>query len=94
MTKVKVRYTRGGSSQLPKLRKAMNRPVDVQESLAAVIAEMNCFEQRYGITTVEFFARFKAGFMGDSRDFIRWAGAFDDYQHLIARSSPQNNEAA
>jgi hypothetical protein len=39
----------------------------------AVIAELNAFEQQYGLTTIEFFARFKAGLMGDSRDFIKWA---------------------
>ena len=27
------------------------------------------------MTTVEFFARFKAGLPGDSRDFLKWAGA-------------------
>lgn len=94
MAKVKIRYKRGGPSQLSKLREAMRQPIDVQESLAAVIAELNAFEQRYGLTTVEFFARFKVGLMGDSRDFLKWAGAFDDYQHLINRYFSQQNEAA
>jgi len=85
MAKIKIRYKKGGPSQLPTLRAAMKEPVDPQESLAEVIAELNAFEQKYGLTTVEFFARFKAGLMGDSRDFIKWAGLFEGYQYLINR---------
>jgi hypothetical protein len=83
MAKIKIRYKKGGPSQLRSLRAAMKEPVDPQESLAAVIAELNAFEQRYGLTTIEFFARFKAGLMGDSRDFIKWTGLFGGYQYLI-----------
>ena len=63
----------------------MKKPIDPQESLATVIAELNAFEQQYGLTTIEFFARYKAGLMGDSRDFIKWAGLFEGYQYLINR---------
>ena len=62
--------------------------------VTAVIAELNAFEQQYGLTTVEFFARFKAGLMGDNRDFLKWAGAFDDYRYLIDQYFNIKNEAA
>ncbi len=94
MAKFKISYKRGGPSQIPALRSALREPIDVPESLAAVIAELNAFEQQYGLTTVEFFARFKAGLMGDSRDFLKWAGAFDDYRYLIDRYFTLQNEAA
>jgi len=94
MSKVKVRYTQGGPSQLPQIREEMAKPIDLKESLAAVIAELNAFEQQYGISTVEFYARFKAGLMGDGRDFMKWAGAFDDYQYLLRRYFSQRPEAA
>lgn len=83
MAKIKIHYKKGGPSQLPALREALKTPVDPQESLEAVIAELNAFEQQYGITTIEFYARFKRGLMGDSRDFIRWAGIFEDYHYLM-----------
>ena len=85
MAKVKIRYQKGGPSQLPTLREALRQPLDVHDSLRDVIAELNAFEQQYGLTTVEFFAHFRAGLMGDSRDFLKWAGAFDDYQHLVTQ---------
>jgi hypothetical protein len=94
MAKVKIHYKRGGPSALPKLREEMGKPVDVQESLASVIAQLNAYEQQYGLTTVEFFARFHAGQMGDSRDFMKWAGAFDDYQYLLRQYFSRRDRAA
>jgi len=64
------------------------------ESLNAVIAELNAFEQQNGLATIEFFARFKAYLVGDSRDFQKWAGAFDDYRYLIDQYFNLQNEAA
>ena len=86
MAKIKIHYKKGGPSQLPALRAALKAPVDPQESLASVIAELNAFEQQYGLTTIEFFARYRAGLMGDSRDFIKWAGLFEGYQYLIKQN--------
>ena len=83
MAKIKIHYKKGGPSQLPALRAAMKEPVDPEESLASVIADLNAFEQRYGMTTIEFYARFNKGLMGDSQDFINWAGDFEDYQYLM-----------
>ncbi len=94
MAKIKISYKKGGPSQLPKLRDALSKPLDMQESLNAVIAELNAFEQQYGLTTIEFFARFKAGLMGDSRDFLKWAGAFDDYRYLVDHYFNLRDEAA
>ncbi|MGH9801853.1 MAG: hypothetical protein ACRD82_15940 [Blastocatellia bacterium] len=83
MAKIKIHYKKGGPSQLPALREALKVPVDPEESLASVIADLNAFEQRYGITTIEFYARFNKGLMGDSRDFMLWAGEFEAYQYLM-----------
>jgi hypothetical protein len=86
MAKIKISYKKGGPSHLPALRDAMSKPLDMQESLNAVIAELNAFEQHYGLKTIEFFARFKAGLVGDSRDFLKRIGAFDDCRYLIDQS--------
>ena len=85
MPKIKIHYKKGGPSQIPKLRAAMKEPVDPEESLASVIADLNKFEQTYGMTTIEFYARFKKGLMGDSRDFVNWAGYFEAYQYLMEK---------
>jgi hypothetical protein len=85
MAKIKIHYKKGGPSQLPVLQAALKTPIDPQESLAAVIAELNALEQKYGITTIEFYARFNQGLLGDSQDFMHWAGTFEDYQYLMSK---------
>ena len=35
--------------------------------------QMSAFEERYGLTSVEFLAKYQSGTMGDSRDVMRWA---------------------
>jgi hypothetical protein len=42
----------------------------------------------------EFYARFMAGKMGDSRDFIKWAGEFMIYQRLVQRYFRRQSKAA
>ena len=94
MAKIKISYKKGGPSQLPALREALKAPVNPQESLEEVIAELNAFERQYGLTTIEFFARFNRGLMGDSQDFIHWAGAFEDYQDLMNKYFSAHQAAA
>jgi hypothetical protein len=73
---------------------------DINESIESLVAEMNAFESEYGMSTVEFYARFVVGKMGDSRDFIKWAGAFRLYQpkqqpdYVNERKSPMERDAA
>lgn len=85
MAKIKIHYKKGGLSQLPTLREALKASMNPKESLEEAIAELNAFERQYGLTTIEFYARFKAGLMGDSRDFVKWASLFEGYQYLITK---------
>jgi len=61
----------------------MGKRLDVNESLESLIQAMHDYEAQFGISTIEFYARYLAGKMGDSRDVMRWAGAFEDYQALL-----------
>lgn len=94
MAKIKISYKKGGPSQLPALREALKEPVNPQEGLEEVIAELNAFERRYGLTTIEFYARFNRGLMGDSQDFMKWAGLFECYQYLLKQYFDVRKSAA
>jgi hypothetical protein len=59
--------------------------VDLNESLEELITSLRKFEDKYGMSTVEFYARFMAGKMGDAREFIEWAGDFAIYQRLVQK---------
>ena len=50
------------------------------EALAALIRSLVAYEQRYQMSSADFYARYQRGDMGDSADFVEWAG---DYQHYL-----------
>jgi hypothetical protein len=53
-------------------------PVD---ALVAVTKRLSVYENRYGMTSEDFFDRYEKGQMDDSADFVQWA---NDYRHYIA----------
>lgn len=58
-------------------RSAYASPV---EALAALIRILVAYEQRYQMSSADFYARYQKGDMGDAAEFVEWAG---DYQHYM-----------
>jgi hypothetical protein len=50
------------------------------EAIAALIRSLVVYEQRYQMSSADFYARYRKGVGGDSADFVEWAG---DYQHYL-----------
>ena len=50
------------------------------EAIAALIRSLVAYEQRYQMSSADFYARYQKGDMGDSADLVEWAG---DYQHYL-----------
>ena len=50
------------------------------EALAALIRSLVAYEQRYHMSSADFYARYQHGEMGDTADMVEWAG---DYQHYL-----------
>jgi hypothetical protein len=57
-------------------------PVD---ALIATTRRLKEYEQKYSMTTEEFYARFMSGELGDAKDFIGWAGMFEAFTRLKRR---------
>ena len=51
------------------------------DALVAVAKRLNLYENRYRMTSEEFFNGYEKGRREDSMDFIEWA---NDYQHYLA----------
>lgn len=83
MAKVKIQFDETTSLQRRKMIGDLRERLDVNESIASLIQTMHEYEAEFGMSTVEFYAQYLAGKMGDSRAVMRWAGAFDDYQTLL-----------
>jgi len=55
------------------LHRALQHQIHRDESdLARINAALAEFEQKYGLTTEEFWQRFQAGQMSDTADFMEW----------------------
>jgi len=54
------------------------------EGLQNLLAEN---EKKFGMTSAIFSERFMRGEMGDSTDYILWAGAYEIYQRLATQHS-------
>jgi len=50
------------------------------EALAALIRALVTYEQRYQMSSADFYTRYQNGELGDAADFVEWAG---DYQHYL-----------
>ena len=57
---------------------------DPVEKLLAMDRELAVYEQKHGMSSVEFFQRFETGELGDAMDFMRWAGRYELYLQLKA----------
>jgi len=83
MAKVRIGFEHTTPAQRRKLIRRLGQCLDVNESVESLIQAMHAYEAQFGMSTIEFYARYLAGKMGDSRDVMRWAGAFEDYQALL-----------
>jgi hypothetical protein len=50
------------------------------EALTMLIRSLVAYEQRYQMTSADFYARYQRGEMEDTADYVEWAG---DYQHYV-----------
>jgi hypothetical protein len=53
-------------------------PID---ALVAVAKRLSILEERYGLSSSDFFHKYSAGQMEDSVDFVEWSNA---YEHFMA----------
>jgi hypothetical protein len=50
------------------------------EALTALIRSLVAYEQRYQMSSSDFYAQYQRGEMEDTADMVEWAG---DYQHYL-----------
>jgi len=68
------------------LRRIIERQIDRDEAdLQRVNAALAEFENRYGLTSDEFWRRFQAGQMADTADFMEWNVFCKMRQRILSR---------
>jgi hypothetical protein len=69
--------TNDGGNPMTIQRTVYTSPV---AALVALIRRLMAYEERYQMTSADFYARYQNEEMGDSTDAVEWAG---DYQHYL-----------
>ncbi len=90
MTRIVLRHTKQLSElKLKRATTAFRRP-DPQEGLRERVQQLQRFEKKFGMSSVAFYQKYRAGKMGDSASVMRWAATYEAYLSLVqAVSFPQ-----
>lgn len=83
MAKVTIKHSKTLSEHELKQQLRQLREVDIEESLQECIQELQQFEKKFGMSSIEFYEKFRAGKMGDKADIMRWAGEYEAYLYLM-----------
>ena len=69
---------------LPLISSAIDREANIiYMGIKRTKENLKYFERKYKIQTGTFYKRFQHGKMGDSMDFIEWAGEYEILQNLL-----------
>lgn len=63
------------------MKKETNEYGSPVDALLTVAKRLSVYEDRYGMTSEDFYSRYEKGQMEDSIDLVEWA---NDYQHYVA----------
>jgi hypothetical protein len=75
----KVTITKSMSEhEAKRLLRSISEPkATVEEGLDDLLESLKEYEQKFGMSTLEFYRKFIAGKMGDDMDVIAWAGLYE-----------------
>ena len=54
----------------------------LKAGVARTYRKLKALEKTYGMSSKEFYDKFKKGEVGDDLEYIRWAGEYETLQHL------------
>ena len=63
------------------MRKQINEYDSAVDALVALAKRLSIIEDRYQMSSEDFFDKFSKGHLEDSIDYVEWA---NDYQHYMA----------
>jgi hypothetical protein len=82
MRKVTIHYGKMSDTERKRALGELAQPVNVEETMRTLVRHLKRYERKFGLSTVEFYAKFLAGEMGDSFEVIEWASDYEQYVRL------------
>ena len=92
MARITLRHTKKLSElELKRAVRLLEHP-DPKESLRERVRQLQRFEKKFGMSSVAFYQKYRAGKMGDSAAVMRWAAVYAAYLSLMQTTVlPQAN---
>jgi len=50
---------------------------NLKREIALMQSDLNKYEEKYKMQSIEFFEKFENGLLGDSKEFIIWSGIYE-----------------
>ncbi len=76
------------------IHKLVNLEINQLEiDLAATVKDLSDFEQRYGLSTADFFQHWQAGQTDDRMDYVEWASLAQMLENLRQRLAMLQGES-
>lgn len=80
MHRIETIYRQGFQSEL--IDRTVDKLIDLEQSrakreLEEIQRHLQAFEQKYRLSSEEFYARYEAGKLEDSADFMEWSSFYD-----------------
>jgi hypothetical protein len=69
------------------LDKLLERKRELTQHRDEMRAELAAFENRYGMTSVEFFDKVQRGKIGDAIDFLDWSATWQMYNDVLKKQA-------
>jgi len=83
MPKVTIKGRDVSTKEARKMFREAVKQATPEVVLDELLRELEQFEQKFSMSTVEFYRQYRAGKMGDSRDVMRWAAFYESYYDLF-----------
>ncbi|MBC8457201.1 MAG: hypothetical protein H8D67_04295 [Deltaproteobacteria bacterium] len=90
MPKVTIRSKEVSIKEARKMFREAVKQATPEVVLNELLKELKQFEQKFSMSTVEFYRQYRAGKMGDSRDVMRWAAFYESYMNVVKTLTPKS----
>lgn len=82
MPKISIRTKNTSAQEAKKLFRELAKQTTSSASLDELMTELCRFEQKFGMSSIEFYRQFLAGKMGDEHDVMLWVMYYESYIRL------------
>ncbi|MFQ5814812.1 MAG: hypothetical protein ACE5I2_16665 [Anaerolineae bacterium] len=87
---INLKAAEQGLIALEEIEPSVRQLLSYYDDLKRLSTEMGRFEERYGLSSDDFYAKWENGQLGDDTDFFEWYVYCDTYRRLVEKTWSQS----